>query len=240
LVGVTANNRARRLLVVQNDPGGGARRVGEWLTEAGLSLDVHLGPQLTLPDRLDHDAVVVLGGGFLPDDDVRRPWLPATRALVRQALDETVPVLGICLGGQLLAHVGGGVVEGDVGAPEAGSTPIDIRSEAADDPLFHGFPAVVPAMEHHVDAITTLPPGAVWLASTGKCPYQAFRLGDNAWGLQFHPEVRPDSILTWKPETLAAQGFDRDQLHAQALADEPVSTPLWRTLTQRFATQVTA
>jgi GMP synthase (glutamine-hydrolysing) len=181
---------------------------------------------------------VVLGGGFMCDDDVRAPWLPATRALVHEALDDGTPILGICLGGQLLAHVAGGAVTPDAGAPEHGSTPITIRPEAEDDPLFRDLPATVPAVEHHKDAITTLPPGAVWLASTERCQYQAFRVGNTAWGVQFHPEVGPDRLLQWDAAELELAGLDRDALHRQAVTDDPVAAPIWERVTRRFAAMV--
>lgn len=101
----------RKVLVVQNTPGGGPGRVGGWLREAGLGLDVvraYAGEPL--PVSLGSRALVVLGGGFLPDEDGRAPWLPAVRRLTGQALEGGNPVLGICLGGQLLAHVAGGRV----------------------------------------------------------------------------------------------------------------------------------
>jgi GMP synthase (glutamine-hydrolysing) len=220
------------VLIVQNSRTGGPRRFGGWLEEAGLRLDVvrcHEGERL--PDTLDgHAALVVLGGGYLPTEDDRAPWLVDTRKLTLQAIERQVPYFGICLGGQLLAHVAGGVVTADTGVPENGSTPVTIRAEAADDALFHGLPGVVPAIEHHVDAVTELPPGAVWLAETERCPYQAFRVGDRAWGVQFHPEVLPERVQEWEVD-----GFDPVELHARAVADEPVSTPIWREVTARFA-----
>lgn len=235
-----ADDHMPTVLVVQNEKNGGPRRFGDWLVEDGLRLDVvpaYDGAEP--PERLTHDAVLVLGGGFMPDADERAPWLARTRSLVDDAVHRGVPVLGICLGGQLLAHVAGGAVKADAGAPEAGSIPVALRPEAATDPLFHDLPlTVVPAMEHHVDAITALPADAVWLAQSERCPYQAFRVGGRAWGVQFHPEVTPDRIPQWNADKLRAQGYDRDEVHARAVADEPVSTPIWREVCHRFATVV--
>lgn len=225
-------------LVIQNGAKGGPGRVGEWLTAEGIDLEIGHGYETDLPPRLTHDAIIVLGGGYLPDADDKAPWLAATRDLVRQALDDGKPVLGICLGGQLLAHVAGGAVEGDVGAPENGSTPITIRSAAANDRLFHSLPGVVPGIEHHVDAITALPPGAVWLAETERCPYQAFRVGDFAWGTQFHPEISPERVRAWNPEPLREQGFDPEQIYAQAEADDEAASEVWETVTRRFAATI--
>ncbi|MBO0892617.1 MAG: type 1 glutamine amidotransferase, partial [Acidothermales bacterium] len=143
------------VLVVQNEGNGGPRRFGDWLAEDGLRLDVvHAYDGAAPPRALAHDAVLVLGGGFMPDADDRAPWLAQTRALVAEALRSGVPVFGICLGGQLLAHVAGGAVKADAGAPETGSVPVTLRPEAAADPLFHDLPATVPGIEHHADAIT--------------------------------------------------------------------------------------
>ncbi|MGY0021836.1 type 1 glutamine amidotransferase [Streptomyces sp. YJ-C3] len=224
------------VLVVQHTRSGGPGRVGTWLREAGVETRV-LRPYdgEAVPEHLDGRPLVVLGGGFLPDDDERAPWLPATRSLVSQALADATPFLGICLGGQLLAQVAGGVVRAEHGRPEYGSTAIRLRPEADRDPLLHGLGATVPAIERHVDAITELPPGAVWLASSDDCPHQAFRVGASAWGVQFHPEADADRIAGWDRDQLAARGVDRDRIHARAVADEDAAVAAWSRFTRRFA-----
>lgn len=157
-----------RLLVVQNHRGGGPGRFGDWLVADGVALDVvHAYAGAPLPRRPEHDGVMVLGGGYLPDDDERAPWLAPTRALVAEALDRKVPVFGICLGGQLLARVAGGTVLGGHGEPEVGSTPLTLRPEAEADPLFRGLPERVTAVEQHVDAVTVLPRWTRWNSSGG-------------------------------------------------------------------------
>ncbi|MFC8999304.1 type 1 glutamine amidotransferase [Streptomyces rochei] len=225
-----------RLLVVQNGPGGGPGRFGDWLTAEGTALDVvraHAGAPL--PRRLAHDGVMVLGGGYLPDDDVRAPWLAPTRALVAEALERGAPVFGICLGGQLLAQVAGGTVRGEHGAPEFGSTPLTLRPEAGDDPLLSGLPRRVTAVEHHVDAVTALPPGAAWLMESERCPYQAFRVGDRAWGVQFHPEADAARVRSWNPERIRARGLDPVALARRAERDEPAARAVWHEVARRFA-----
>ncbi|WKX69240.1 type 1 glutamine amidotransferase [Streptomyces sp. XD-27] len=233
-------SRGQAVLVIQNTPSGGLERMGGWLREAGLLLEVvHAHTGEPPPATLGHRALVVLGGGFLPCEDERAPWLPAVRHLTGQALQDGNPMLGICLGAQLLAHVAGGTVRGRHGAPEYGSTPIRLRAGAHDDPLFGGLPAVAPAIEHHVDAIAELPPGAVWLAESERCPYQGFRVGDSAWGVQFHPEAAAAQIRCWDQERLREQGFDPDRLYAQATADEPASAAAWKAFTHHFAKAIT-
>ncbi|EST34037.1 hypothetical protein N566_18955, partial [Streptomycetaceae bacterium MP113-05] len=211
-----------RVLVVQNGPDGGPGRFGAWLTGAGLALDVVHGYRPDgppVPAALRHQGVVVLGGGYLPDADDRAPWLAPTRALVAQALERDVPVFGICLGGQLLARVAGGTVRGEHGDPEVGSTELTLRAEAEQDVLFRGLPARVTAIENHVDAITVLPPGARWLARSEQCPYQAFRVGSRAWGVQFHPEATAAQTRRWEPERLRRLGFDAAEVAERADRD---------------------
>ncbi|MFJ8146439.1 type 1 glutamine amidotransferase [Streptomyces sp. NPDC096048] len=230
-----------RLLVVQNGPDGGPGRFGDWLVSDGLSLDVvHAYAGTPLPRRLAHEGVMVLGGGCLPDDDVRAPWLAPTRALVAEAVERGTPVFGICLGGQLLAHVAGGTVRADHGEPELGSTPLTVRAEAGSDPLFRGLPERVTAVEHHVDAVTALPPDSAWLMESERCPYQAFRVGDRAWGVQFHPEAGADRVRSWAPERIRAKGLDPEELTRRAERDETAAEGVWREVARRFAAVVGA
>lgn len=224
------------VLAVQHTPNGGPGRFGTWLAEGGLTVDVvRAYDGAPLPERLSHRALLVLGGDYLPDEDGRAPWLAATRALVAEALETGVPVFGICLGGQLLARVAGGAVAANHGRPEIGSTRLTLRPEAEDDPLFHGLPPHPTAIGNHVDAVTELPPDARWLALSERCPYQAFAVGDRAWGTQFHPEVTAARVRTWRPERLLRHGFDPVEVVRRAEADEPAASEVWRTVALRFA-----
>jgi GMP synthase-like glutamine amidotransferase len=236
---------ASTALVIQNFPGGGPGRWADWLGEAGLGCAVvaaHDGDPVPEPSAArGYAALIVLGGSFMPDDDHRAPWLPAVRALTREALADGLPYFGICLGGQLLAQVAGGEVRARHGAPEAGSTPLTLLPGAvADDPLFHGLPEQVTAVERHVDAVTVLPAGARWLARSETCPYQAFRVGATAWGVQFHPEADAEQLTRWDADDLAAAGFDPAELLARARRDEPAAARVWRTVAHRFAALATA
>ncbi|WP_423463126.1 type 1 glutamine amidotransferase [Promicromonospora sp. MS192] len=210
-----------RVLVVLNSPTSSMGRFERLLPEAGL--DPVLTPGADLPERLDGFAgVVLLGGGFMPDADADHPFLARERALTRQALDDGVPLLGLCLGGQLLAHVTGGTVTARSGETERGMCALTVLPAAAGDPVFGDLPGVPDGplwmIENHEDSVTTPPPSATLLVSSGRCPVQAFRVGDAAWGLQFHPEARPDRVATWDEAALADQGIDRAALAAAALA----------------------
>jgi GMP synthase-like glutamine amidotransferase len=150
-----------------------------------------------------------------------------------------MPVLGICLGGQMLAHLTGGVVKADAGAPEVGSTAITMRPEATDDALFGELPREVTAVENHVDVIEKLPPDAVWLATSTRCPHQAFRIGRTAWGLQFHPEASAANVEDWNDDGIATRGFDPDEVKQRTRDADPVAAPHWRGMARRFAAVVT-
>lgn len=226
----------RRLLAIQNAESSGLGRFHDWWVADGLELQVirAFAGEL-IPDPTDYQALVLLGGGLLPDADATAGWLPRERAVTAAAVLGGMPVLGICLGGQLLAHTCGGAVAARHGRPESGSTELTRLAAADDDPLFGPMPPTFRAIEHRVDAITALPADAVWLASSRDCPIQGFRIGPCAWGLQFHPEVGADRVQHWGRERLRQQGFDPDQILTQARLDEPAAQALWRAFAARFA-----
>ncbi|MEV6259481.1 type 1 glutamine amidotransferase [Streptomyces sp. NPDC051784] len=238
----TRTATATTALVIQNQGGGGLGRWTSWLTERGVTPHIVLAHEgEAVPDRLEHSALIVLGGAYLPDDDANAPWLPATRNLVRQALADVTPMFGICLGGQMLAQVAGGEVRGSHGTPEFGSTRLSLRPEAATDPLFRELPEHPHAIQNHVDAVTALPTGAHWLIRSEHCPYQGFRVGPAAWGVQFHPETTAERITGWNRDRLTRHGAPATEaLLAQALRDEPADTDTWRAVAHRFADVVTA
>ena len=228
-----------RVVVVQHTAGSGPGRLPAWLAEDEIDAVVVHGPNL--PDHLGDGEVVhglvLLGGGLMPDDDERAPFLPRERGLVGEALAADVPVLGICLGAQLLAHVAGGEVTAKSGETERGSCRVDLLAAASDDSLFAGLTGYdgLRVIQNHRDSITALPPGAVHLATSAQCRVQALRVGAAAWGVQFHPEVSATRLADWDESKLTAEGFDRTALLAQATADAPVNTKQSRALIDAFA-----
>lgn len=224
-----------RVLLVQNASGSGPGRLPHWCAEAGVDVELlRAYDGETVPTSTDgYDAVVLLGGNLMPDADDEAPWLPRERELARAAVSDGTPFLGICLGGQILAHILGGEVLADFGLPEKGVTDIQLLAEAADDVLLQGF-SLVPAIENHRDRITRLPEGSVWLASSERCPLQAFRVGDRAWGLQFHPECEASRVRSWDVAKIRDAGFDPEVLIAEAdrRGDEVEQT--WQRVVRRF------
>ena len=241
------------VVLVQNSPTSGAGRLPDWLAADGIDSHVVAGDDL--PDHLTGgteppfdrpvDGLVLLGGGFMPDDDERAPWLVRERRLTGEAVAAHVPVLGICLGAQLLANITGGRVTSASGEGEKGSCPIELLAAADDDALFSRLGPLTDdgrlrMVENHQDSITALPPGAVHLATSEACRVQAFRVGECAWGVQFHPEAAPGKIATWDESALSSGGFDRAALLATALADEPANERQARELAAAFARVVRA
>ena len=189
-----------RVLVIQNDPTAPLGLVGEWLRAEGVELNVisaYAGD--SVPDAVpaDVDGIVALGGDMGALSDHEAPWLAAERDLLRDAVDREVPVLGLCLGGQLLAVATGGRV-GRAAIGEAGVVDMTPADDLVSDDVFGTLAGqVVRAAQWHVDAVDELPPGATLLLSNAACPIQAFRVGGFAWGVQFHPEVDAGIVEGW-------------------------------------------
>ncbi|MEO5576815.1 MAG: type 1 glutamine amidotransferase [Gaiellaceae bacterium] len=139
------------------------------------------------------DAIIVLGGAMHPDQDDRHIWLrPELRFLERQ-LERGTPLLGVCLGSQLIARAAGArVFRAD--EPEVGWLPVEVTEAGASDAVASALPRRFDAFQWH-HYTHELPVDAVELASSRVCT-QAFRLG-NAWGVQFHPEVRAQQVASW-------------------------------------------
>jgi len=150
------------------------------------------------PDALapadGYDAVLVFGGQMNVDQEDEHPWLRDEDELIRALVARDVPVLGVCLGGQLLAKAAGAHV-GPSPEIERGFVRVELTHDAERDPLFGSLPREFDVFVMHEYAFH-VPEGAVELARSSVCS-QAFRLGDRAWGLQFHPEIRLEQIEEW-------------------------------------------
>ena len=148
-----------------------------------------------LPDWHDFDAVLAMGGPMGAGDDEDHPWLRAEKRLVADAVRAGVPFLGVCLGVQLLAaSLGARVYEAE--RAEVGLLGVELTPEGRGDPLFAGFDDSFLSLQWHGDTFE-LPPGAVRLATSPLASNQAFRVGDGAYGVQFHLEVTGPMAREW-------------------------------------------
>ncbi|KPC49706.1 type 1 glutamine amidotransferase [Amantichitinum ursilacus] len=180
-------------LVIQFSPDDGAAFLGQWLTQHGQPwqlIDTSRGD--VIPALTGFGGVALLGGTMSAYDDF--PARAPVEALIRAAVAQDVPVLGHCLGGQLLAQaLGGTVARGP--QPEIGWHPVDFNGH----PLGHhwfGTPQHPTLMHWHYDALTP-PPGSTLLARSSQCACQAFAMGNLHLGMQFHIEVDRAKVELW-------------------------------------------
>jgi len=179
------------LAVLQHEPATGLGRFADLLARLGIGYEVVWTTHRPLPDSSEFDGVLVLGGSLAASDARFR----LVRGWIRDAVSSDVPYLGICLGAQLLANALGARVRRG-GAAEVGVHSIFLTEAARRDPLFRDLPRRLDVFGLHGDRFA-LPRGAVPLAGSLACTHQAFRYGAAAYGLQFHPEVRPDDLARW-------------------------------------------
>ncbi|MEU7987922.1 type 1 glutamine amidotransferase [Streptosporangium canum] len=229
-----------RISVVEHGVDAGLGFFAGWLAGAGVGCEVvrpYLGE--TVPERAD-DGLIVLGGEAAAWEDERYPWLPATRDLIRSSVEGGVPTLGICLGAQLMTLACGGSVERGEHGLEVGAREIVPLPEADADALFAGL-GPAPAVQYHGDAMTRLPEGAVRLATGDPYPNQAYRLGEKAWAVQFHPEATAEIFAGWTGDSadhLTALGHSAEELAMQVKEAEARLAGTWRLLAERFAAVV--
>jgi len=184
-----------RVLVFQHESDDGPGYLGEALLKRGAALRiVRLDKDETIPAPTDYDMLLVMGGVMNVYAEDKYPWLADETRAIHQAVESDKAVLGVCLGGQLLAKSLDARVR--IGAAtEIGLTPITLTEAGKTDPLFEGLPRIE-AVEWHDDTFD-IPAGAIALASSEGCANQAFRFGDRVYGLQFHPEVSPAMLSEW-------------------------------------------
>jgi GMP synthase-like glutamine amidotransferase len=228
------------VLVIQNEVDDPVALVGQWINEAGVDVEVvhaYLGETVPTSLPAQFSGAITLGGYMGANDDIEFPWLVDERSLMKDLIANDIPFFGICLGGQLLATA----VDGKVGptpVPEIGVASFRVTDEAAQDSVF-GYLAgkEVIAAEWHKDYITDLPQEAVVLAGNDVCPVQAFRIGENIYGVQFHPEIDAKIFSAWATTDDELANLDNaiDQACVNVAAAEAELIKTWKPAFQAWA-----
>lgn len=207
-----------RVLAIVQQPDAGPGVFAEAIREAGGELDEWAPPEQPEPppDPFGYDGVLVLGGAMNVDEGERHPWIVEEKALLRELLEREVPLLGLCLGGQLVAEAAGGEAR-RAPEPEIGWHQVEVTPEGEDDPLLGPLAPAFEVFQWHSYEFS-LPPGATPLARSPVC-LQGARIGERAWALQFHPEVSRADALHW------IEDFESDPDAVRIGADPAVLGP---------------
>jgi len=229
------------LLVVQNDPDKPLGRLAAGLERGGARLDVR-SPTAELPDVREYDGLIVLPGLANPVDDTAE--IHRARDAIERALEAGLPILGVCLGGQLLVQALGGSVHRC--QPELGFGDVEALPAVAEDPLLAGAPSRFPIFHAHTFAFT--PPEGAEVLLTNDVGVQACRHGQT-WAFQCHPEIAEDWVAALAAglrgrdgKLLAAttgffdsNGVTAEQLERDAAVAEPAMRALADGITRGFA-----
>ena len=228
------------ILAIQNDETDAPHLVGEWLSELGFEIQVlhaYAGESVPTSVPANISALIPLGGHMNATDDINFPWLPAERALLKDAIDRDIPIFAICLGTQLLAVAGGGRVErakiGEVGIYSI--TSIDVP-----DAIFE-FEGELLVAQWHEDFVAELPTGATLLASSELCTNQIYRIGSKSYGVQFHPEIDLSIIKNWEAD--ADNAFidsGKVTIQPEVAAAEVELIRTWKPIVQRWGKSILA
>lgn len=185
-----------RLLVFQHSVGEPPAAFGRHAAEHGDDMTVvRLFAGDGIPTLAGFDALLVMGGPMDVWDTVDYPWLRTEITAIASWVSSGRPYLGICLGHQLLAEAMGGKCA-RMTSPEIAVSDVTLDG-AQNDPLFRGLPNRFQAMHWHGVEVATVPDKAQVLGHSAGCANQVMRVGNAAWGLQFHPELVPGTVTTW-------------------------------------------
>ncbi len=179
------------ILIFEHDSADASCRLGQILRDCGHRLHViqtHQTSGDSLPiDLANIDGVVSMGGPMNVDEQEAYPWMQPQMQLIRVAHDSRLPVVGVCLGAQLVSAALGGQV-GPMDRAEIGFGPVELTFAGKSDPVFSGLPWHTNQFHAHSQQVSELPQGATPLATSPACTHQAFRVGLTTYGFQYHFE----------------------------------------------------
>ncbi len=186
-----------KVIIIKHIDIEGPGTIGDFLDDNNIPyeiIDVFDGE--SLPDSLAGiSAVVILGGPMNVYEEDKYPFLKAEDVFLKEVIEKDVPTLGFCLGAQLIAKAKGAAVKKNP-EKEIGWFKVSLTDNGLNGPLFQDFSREIDVFQWHGDTFE-IPDGGSRLAGSEICPNQAFRIGDNIYGLQFHVEVTGNMIEQW-------------------------------------------
>ncbi len=207
------------ILVFEHSDRSGIQRLGTTLRGYGHRLKIiriHRGDTLP-PDLDDTDGIVVCGGPQSANDD-SLGWLKTEMEFVRTAHEHEMPVIGLCLGSQIVARALGGTVDRNPDGPEIGWGDLSLTPTGREDPLYAGLPWKSVVAHWHQDCVSELPDGARLLASSPKSKNQVWAMGLRTYGIQYHPEIDRDGFEAFaadEPDAVGEAGLTPDSLREE-------------------------
>lgn len=228
------------IVIFEHHPLETSARLGAALQDHGHRLRIvrPFADQPLPPDLDDVDGLVIMGGAMNVDQTDKHPWLDDEMAFIRQAFDADLPMVGVCLGAQLIAAALGGEVAA-MDKPEIGWHPIRQSYPGTTDPILAGTPWVSTTFHMHGQEVTKLPDNATTLASSAACKNQAFRVGLYIYAFQYHFEWNRAEIEAQldHPANIAwMQQHDIDPAAIKQQSDEHY--PMYRHLGDRLCKQL--
>ena len=182
----------------------------DFLKEDGVDWDaVKLDEGEPIPSLAGYDALWVMGGPMDVWEEEKYPWLVDEKAVIREAVSERgMPFLGICLGHQLLADALGGTIASMI-SPEVSILDVELTPAGRSDRLLAGLPQGFKCLQWHGAEVVEPPPNATVLAGSSLCAVQVLRVGENAYGLQYHVELTASTVSEWAQVSAYKQSLER-------------------------------
>ena len=226
------------IVILEHGPSTGAMRLAAALRDYGHRIrviELHAGAAVPA-DLDDTDGIVATGGNYSANDT--EPWLAPEMEFLARADAAQLPVIGICLGSQVLARALGGEVAPMEGGIELGWHEVALTPAGAEDPLYAGIAWTSMQFHWHQDQVTKMPEGARVLATSERCQTQAWACGLRTYGFQYHPEVYADTAAAWAarhPDALLEAGITLDELKTRTVEHYPSFERLSRRLFDAIA-----
>ncbi len=226
------------IVILEHSPSTGAMRLAAALRDYGHRLrviELHAGAAVPT-DLDDTDGIVSMGG--TDSANGREPWMEPEMKLLALADEAQLPVIGICLGSQVLARALGGEVGPMEDGIELGWHEVALTPAGAEDPLHAGIAWTSMQFHWHRDEVTRMPEGARVLATSQRCQAQAWTHGLRTYGFQHHPEVYAETAAAWAaqhPDDLVKAGITPDELETQTAEHYPTYERLGRRLFESIA-----